>query len=212
MRKTLLLTLTAGLLALGLITGLPVHAQQNGSDEIIVFSPLPGEAVQGLVQIIGTVDVTGFQSYEIAFAFQDDATQTWFQVASGDAPVIQGVLAEWDTTVLTDSNYNLLLRVHYQNGTVEDLVLESIRVRNYSAIETSTPMPTQASPNQQETHTPMPPTETPIQPTPTDLPPNPAALDSQQLFGSIQRGAIIGAAFITVALLYTRTKQRNIRL
>jgi hypothetical protein len=211
MRQILPITFLICFLALGFSPGRSVLAQQTGEGEVVVFSPLPGEAVQGLVQIIGTVDVEGFQSYELAFAFKDDATQTWFQIAQGDTPVIQGVLTEWDTTVLTDSTYHLLLRVHLRSGLVTDLIIEGIRVRNYSPIETSTPAPTDASGDQQGTPipSPAPPTETPILPTPTDLPPNPAAVDSDQLTRATLRGGITGAVLTVVLLLYMRTKRRN---
>jgi hypothetical protein len=203
--------LIPAILVICLSNGLPVQAQQTEESEIVVFSPQPGEAVQGLVQIVGTVDPEGFRSYEVAFAFMDDATQTWFQVASGSIPVIQGVLAEWDTTVLTDSNYNLLLRVHFQNGAVEEIILEGIRVRNYSTIETSTPAPAGSSQVLAPTPTLIPelPTETPVQPTPTEIPENPAAVDAAQLTQAIKRGAIVGIVLVSGAILYSRTKRRD---
>jgi hypothetical protein len=210
-RRRLFSILGTCFLVVSFSNGLPAQAQQTEESEIVVFSPQPGEAVQGLVQIVGTVDPEGFRSYEIAFAFMDDATQTWFQVASGSTPVIQGVLAEWDTTVLTDSNYNLLLRVHFQNGAEEELILDGIRVRNYSTIETSTPAPTGSSSLMQPTQTAIPklPTETPIQPTPTEIPENPAAVNAAQLTQLIKRGAIIGIVLVSAAILYSRTKRPN---
>lgn len=200
----------ASLLLLGVFHGVPVAAQETAEPETQVFSPLPGEAVQGLVQIIGTIDVPGFQYYELAFTFKEEDTQTWFLISQGDTPVIQGVLGEWDTTVLTDSIYDLMIRVHLQNGDVTEILIESIRVRNYSPIETATLAPTQAS-NQQTTPTPEPTQEAEptAQPTPTEFPNNPASVDSDQITTAIKRGGIAGAVVIALVLLITRPKRRS---
>jgi hypothetical protein len=200
----------ASLLLLGVFLGVPAAAQETDEPEIQIFSPLPGEAVQGLVQIIGTIDIPGFQSYELAFTFKEGDTQTWFLIAQGDTPVIQGVLGEWDTTVLTDSIYDLLVRVHLQNGEVNDILIEDIRVRNYSPIETPTPAPTQES-SQEDTPTPQPTEEAEptAQPTPTEIPVNPASVDSEQIITAIKRGGIFGAVLIAIVLLITRPKRKS---
>ena len=201
--QTLVVLITAPLL----LAAPAVHAQQN--EEFTLFSPQNGEVVQGLVQVIGTVDPNGLQSYEVAFAFMQDATQTWFQIASGTTPVFHGVLAEWDTTVLTDNDYNLLLRVHFQDGDTTEIIVEGIRVRNYSSIETATP--DAAAPLTQPTETSLP-ALTAIGPplvTPTDLPENPAAVDAPQLTSAIKGGAVVGIVLVVGTLLYSRSKRRN---
>jgi hypothetical protein len=200
----------ASLLLLGVFIGAPASAQETAEPETQIFSPLPGEAVQGLVQVIGTIDVPGFQSYELAFSYKEDDTQTWFLISQGDTPVIQGVLGEWDTTVLTDSIYDLKVRVYLQNGDLTEILIESIRVRNYSPIETATSAPTQVS-NQQITPTPEPTEEAEptVQPTPTEFPDNPASVDSDQIMNSIKRGGIAGVIVIVLVLLITRPKRRS---
>ena len=204
-------TFFASLLLFGLFFAVPASAQETEQPEIQIFSPLPGEAVQGLVQVIGTIDVEGFQSYELAFTFQEDTAQTWFLIAQGDTPVIQGVLGEWDTTALTDSTYNLLVRVHLQNGEVTEVIVDSIRVRNYSSIETPTPAPTTQTSGEDNlpTEEPTPEADSTIQPTPTDFPDNPAAVNSEQITTAIKRGGIFGAILIAVVLLITRPKRRS---
>jgi hypothetical protein len=209
MKHKLTTAVFASLLLLVLFLGVPASAQETEQPEIQIFSPLPGEAVQGLVQIIGTIDVPGFQSYELAFTFKED--ETWFLIAQGDTPVIQGVLGEWDTTVLTDSIYDLMVRVRQQNGEVTEIVVESIRVRNYSPIETPTPAPTTQASDQASAPTTEPTLEAEptIQPTPTELPDNPASVDSEQITTAIKRGGILGAIIVGVVLLITRPKRRR---
>ena len=209
MKHKLTTAVFASLLLLALFLGVPASAQETEQPEIQIFSPLPGEAVQGLVQIIGTIDVPGFQSYELAFTFKED--ETWFLIAQGDTPVIQGVLGEWDTTVLTDSIYDLMVRVRQQNGEVTEIILESIRVRNYSQIETPTAAPTTQASDQASAPTTEPTLEAEptIQPTPTELPDNPASVDSEQITTAIKRGGILGAIIVGVVLLITRPKRRR---
>lgn len=191
-----------------------VLAQQTDPGRIDIFSPRPGEAVQGLVQITGIVDVSGLQSYELAFSFEDDTTQTWFQIASGDSSLIGGVLGEWDTTVLTDSVYNLLLRVYRLDGSVSEKIIEGVRVRNYSSIETATPLPDSNGVSEGGVPTAAPafPSPTPILATATPLPPNPAAVDSAQIETALKRGGILGVVIFGTVLVYAHAKRRKDRL
>jgi hypothetical protein len=184
------------------------------SADIAIFSPLPGQAVQGLVSIIGSVGLEGMRSYQLSFAFAEDATQTWFLIAQGDTPVSQGIIGEWDTTVLTDSTYHLKLEVILQNGTSSELIVESIRVRNYTAIETSTPAPTVQITSLQltETAAAVPREQPTMPPFPTEVEINPASLNTANITQAVKRGAIIGAILIVGLLLAIRLKSENDQL
>lgn len=111
------------------------------SQQVIVDTPRPGEAVQGQVIIAGNVDLEGFQSYEVSFAYQRDDTNTWFLIGRGDQIVRGGTLATWDTTTITDGQYRIRVRVYLSEGRVAETVVQQVRVRNYTPIETSTPVP-----------------------------------------------------------------------
>ena len=144
---------------------------------VSISYPLHGQTLIGSVNITGSIALDGWTSYELAFSDAAAATPSWFLFASGTNPVPDGPLAAWDTTTLTDSDYNLRLRVFSPGGS-QDVFVYGLRVRNYVV---DTPAPTIAltptpSPVATATLTLMPaPTSTPYS-TPSPLPPNPATL------------------------------------
>ena len=55
-----------------------------------IDSPQNGEALQGVVEIMGTSEIVGFQGAEVAFAYGKDSS-TWFLITGSDQPVRDGV-------------------------------------------------------------------------------------------------------------------------
>lgn len=158
-------------------------------------SPQGGQALQGSVPILGNSDVAGFQSASLFFSYQGDPTQTWFLIAQSSQPVKNGTLAQWDTTTITDGDYNLQLKVTLSDGSQQVASVEGLRVRNYSAIETSTPVPvTQnatALPGGSSVSTrTLTPSVTPVPATGTPFPPNPAQITTLEVAGSMGKGAL----------------------
>ena len=172
----------------------PVHAQEGA--QLVISSPLEGQIVQGLVTVSGTVAVLGYADYELSFAYQDDSTQTWFSLASSSLPVFEGELGTWDTTTLTDGDYTLRLRVFLLDGSEQEVLVTGLRVRNYTAVPTSTFTPTAtpvvrfAVPTAQLI-APAPATAVPSLPTPTPLPPNPVSLAGPAISNALGWGAIL---------------------
>ena len=172
----------------------PVQAQEE--TQLDISSPSEGQIVQGTVVVSGSVTVLGFSSYELAFAYVDDPTQTWFILTTSSLPVFESELGTWDTTTLTDGNYNLRLRVFLLDGTVQKITVTGLRVRNYTPVPTATftPSPTaivQFAPPTAQRIAPSVATATPSLPTPTPLPPNPASLQDASIAGALGRGAIL---------------------
>jgi hypothetical protein len=161
-------------------------------------APSAGQAIQGVVAILGTTAVDGFVSAELSFAYSGDPTGTWFLVAQTNMPVFEDVLASWDTTTLTDGDYVLRLRVYVADGTSTEIVVDGLRIRNYTPMETPTPAPTVVQPAQAPTATP---TATPY-PTPTALPRNPAEIGPGDLSGSVGLGALAGLVFLVLLGIY----------
>jgi len=172
--------------------------------EPVIKTPGPGDVLQGTITITGSDAVAGFLSSELAFAYVGDVTATWFPIAVSSSPVEAGTLATWDTNTITDGNYSLRLRVYLDNGTSLDVMVSSLRVRNYTAIETPTPGPTAVKPTLTPTVTLTP---TPF-PTPTALPPNPAVLTSVDVSTSIAYGgaAAMVILFVIGTYLWLRRK------
>ena len=167
----------------------PVLAQEVA--DLAIVSPETGQIVQGLVLVSGTVTVLGFSSYELSFAYQDDPTGTWFTLQNSSLPVFEGELGAWDTTTLTDGDYILRLRVFLLDGSLQETTVSDLRVRNYTAVPTSTVTPTatafaQIVPPTAQLIAPMPATVTPSHPTPTPLPPNPAGIGSAIHFRGVR--------------------------
>lgn len=172
----------------------PVSAQQE--TQFAISSPIDGQMVQGLVIISGTVSPLVFFSYELSFAYENDPTGTWFVLADSSLPVFQGDLGTWDTTTMTDGDYALRLQVFLLDGSVQEKIVSGLRVRNYTAVPTSTFTPTataivQFAPPTAQLIAPEPATATPSLPTPTPLSPNPASLQDTSISWALGRGAIM---------------------
>jgi hypothetical protein len=199
-----LLTVWLTFLYLTAFSPLPVSAQQ-GNPEIKVYSPVPGQAVQGLVEIVGNTAVDGLVGYELAFSFEEDSTQTWFVIRTSQEAIEDGTLGEWDTTSLTDGTYTLRLTVDIQGDEPTVILVDGLRVRNYTPVETDTPAPT-ATEIIGATATF---TDTPLPPTPTSLPSNPAEVTEGQVNRALITGGILGMVLLVILGLYITARRRS---
>ncbi len=185
-----------------LVAGTPGMAQ---TFQASITSPAAGDAVQGVVAVIGNTDIDGFRSFELSFALAGQEAQTWFVIARGNRPVDNDVLGEWDTTTLTDGTYSLRLIVERADAEPEIVLVESIRIRNYTPVETNTPAPTATiDPGEPPT-----PTVTPLPPTPTALASNPAELSPDAIDSFAKFGAIGAVALLGILGLYTASRNRR---
>ena len=188
----------------------PVWAQEE--TQLVISSPTSGGVVQGMAIISGTVSALGFSSYELSFAYENDPTQTWFNLATGSQPVFEGEIGTWDTTTLTDGDYALRLQLFLLDGSVHEITVSGVRVRNYTAVPTSTFMPTATAIVQFAAPTaqliaPAPATATPSFPTPTPLPLNPASLQVGSISWALGRGAILSLLLFLVFGLLLRLRR-----
>lgn len=175
-------------------------AQVTGYAEIT--APQTGGVVSQIVTLTGTADHPWFQAYDLAFAYQDNPTGTWFPIGEPvQTPVADGRLGIWDTTTIADGIYALRLRVWLQDGTVLTALVEDVRVRNYLPVETPTPAAT-ALP------TPIPVTPSPSPtswPTPTATP-EPAGL--AQARAALNGGALAAVVGLGGLGLYSWVRSR----
>lgn len=178
-----------------------------------ILTPAAGDAVRGVVSIVGTTDTPGFSSAEISFGYMSDATQTWFLLGQSFKIVVNDFLVSWDTTSIPDGNYRLRLRVFLTGGQVMEYFVDGIRVRNYSAIETSTPEVVEtgvATPRPQPTATiALKPTLEPK--TATPLPQNSAVVTWDDLNTSIKTGVLAATGIFILAGLYLAARAANRR-
>jgi len=163
---------------------------------VAITSPASGSAISGEVTITGTTDVLGFASSQLDFSYASNPTDTWFALQTSSQPVVDSPLTIWDTTLLSDGDYVLRLRVYVEDGSFDEVTV-SVRIQNDSPILTPTAevtatldrfdslVPTAflvaASPT---------PTLTP-RPTPTPLATNAASLGRISIYTSFGRGALV---------------------
>ena len=110
-----LLTITAPAgnegISLATATALPtvvINPANCLPDELFISAPQNGEALQGAVEIRGTVQVTDFGFYKLEWARLD--AELWTTIQAGRSEVSDGVLVEiWDTSRIPPGNYALQL-------------------------------------------------------------------------------------------------------
>jgi len=168
----------------------------QGTSPVAIISPATGDIISGQVTITGTTDVLGFASSQLDFSYASDSTGTWFALQTSSQPEVDSPLAIWDTSLITDGDYNLRLRVTLDDGTVEEVTVQ-VKVQNDSPILTPTPIVT-STPSQLDAQMPTPflvaasptPTLTP-RPTPTPFPTNAVSLNQISIYTSLGRGALV---------------------
>jgi len=151
------------------------------SSPLAITSPAPGDAISGQVIVTGTTDVAGFVSSQLDFSYASNLTDTWFTLQSSSQPIVDSPLTTWDTTLVSDGDYVLRLRVYLEDGSFQEVTVP-VRVQNDTPITTPTPVIT-STPNKLDEQVPTPflvaasptPTLTP-HPTPTPLPTNAVSL------------------------------------
>lgn len=179
---------------------------------IAIIFPASGDVVQGEVTITGTTDVLGFTSSQLDFSYASNPTDTWFVLQASTQPVVDASLAVWDTTLISDGDYILRLRVFSENGSFYEVTVP-VKIQNDTPILTPTPVVT-ATPGKLDVGLPTPflvassptPTQTP-RPTPTPFPTNDVSLGQISIYTSLGRGAlvIIGLfAFVGIILRFRR--------
>jgi hypothetical protein len=184
--------------------------QTAAASSASIETPVAGQAIQGSVDVRGRTGTEGFQSFEVDFSYKDDPTNTWFLIQEGTTPVQEGVLAVWDTTIITDGNYTLRLLVTLNDGAQVEAIVNDLRVRNYSPIETDTPSPTPfyvtlapgipvAPSIMEQTPTPA---LTAYPMTPTPLPTNTAVITSSQVVLALGKGAAFSIGLLALLGAY----------
>ncbi len=186
--------------------------QSNAGPEVTIESPIDDQALQGSVVIHGNASLDEFLFYEVDFSYSQDSSRTWFLIQESDIPVLDGILAVWDTTTITDGEYSLRLLVSQADGTRIEVIIDNLRVNNYTPMEKDTDSPFTATPAQDEPTTSSAPrtsstsTITSQPPTPTSLPANPAEISSSQMILSLGNGALIAIWIFTLLGTYLAIK------
>lgn len=179
---------------------------------IAITSPAPGEAVRGQLNIIGSTNAPDFVSAQLDFSYASAEAGTWFPLQALSQSVFDSPLYTWDTTMITDGDYILRLRVFLADGSFQEVTVP-ITLQNDVAPATPTPMPT-STPDPLTLLMPTPfllaasptPTDLP-RPTPTALPENPVSLNDNEIYASLGRGALVILGLFALAGLIVRIRR-----
>jgi hypothetical protein len=178
---------------------------------LAITSPAPDEILRGQVTVTGKMDVPSFVSAQLDFAYASNPTDTWFSLQTISQPLEDSTLGVWDTTLITDGDYILRLRVNFEDGTFQEVTVP-VKIGN-DLLPTPTPEPT-ATPEQETVIIPTPfllaasptPTDLP-RATPTALPTNPVSLGQNQIYASLGRGALVILGLFALAGLIIRVRR-----
>lgn len=183
----------------------PTLIPKIGDISIKISAPYPGQALQGSVSIQGETNVAGFSRGELSFSYTNDPTDTWFLIQELETPA-RGELYRWDTTTISDGDYNLRLLVTLNDGRQSTVIISGLRVRNYTPIETETPAARQnltQSAGYQTTPSPL---AKVARSTSTALPANPLSLSQKGFYDIFSQGAMAGLVIVIVITLIGAVK------
>lgn len=174
-----------------------------------IISPQEGDSLQGTVAIKGTVTGIGFEYAEVSFRYQSSPGETWFPITRLDEPVVDDVLAEWDTTLIADETYQLKVVATYSDGHNLEMIIDNIHIHNYTPFE-ATAIPTITVTPLEQNSTAIPTIQaTNILPTMTPLPTNELVLSEKQFVASAFQGAGFGVLLVLVIALWMMIRTRN---
>jgi hypothetical protein len=182
----------------------PLQARTAQPGDPVINNPQTGDVLQGVVDVDGSSNIDGFISAEISFAFSDDPTGTWFLLAINNQPVSNNRLGSWDTTVITDGNYILRMRISLADGTAKEVLVSDLRVRNYTPVETETPPPI----TPEATIIPTRAATVTSYPTPTVLARNPATLTPLEVSASVVYGGSAAILMFIIIGIYLRLRRK----
>jgi hypothetical protein len=177
----------------------------QSNEGVSITSPTQDEILLGVVPIVGTSEIAGFVSAEVAFAYATGSPGTWFPISMSNQGVEAGLLTSWDTTSITDGDYRLRLRVVLEDGSIQEFVISRVHIRNYTPTETPVPSATPVSSN--PTAAMHRTTMTPVI-VPTGLPENPLVLSPTEIFTSVIYGVVAIFGLIVISGIYSRWQHK----
>jgi hypothetical protein len=181
------------ILVLSLASPVPAVEARQAPGYSEITAPAPGSAVQGIVTIRGSANHPSFVAYDLAFAYGDDLTETWFPLgATVESPVQDDVLGLWDTSRVSPGLYVLRLRVFLSTGAVLESQVPGLSI----GIPTAAPAPGVPTPSP----APALPTVTlpPVAPLPAEVLPAPG----DPVASALTIGAAMAAGGLVLLSLY----------
>jgi hypothetical protein len=177
--------------------------------DISISSPKSAQILRGKVEITGNLDIPNFSSAELDFSFASDPAYSWFSIQTFSQPIKDATLVTWDTTMLTDGDYTLRLRVFLQDGSVQELLVSGVKIRNDVPLPTDTPTATEppTPTNRPPTPTSRPDAVTTSFPSPTPLPVNPASVTTTSIYSTFTQGGLVVLVLFLIFSLLLRLRK-----
>lgn len=174
-----------------------------------IISPQNGETLRGQIQILGSINYPAFASAELAFSFAANSRDTWFLIQTFTQPLTDSNLAVWDTTSITDGDYNLRLRIYLQDGAYLDFIVTDLKIRNQELpTPTATDVPLPELINETPTPRIIPPTEIILSfPSSTPLPQNPASITTDSIYTVFAQSALVVLVLFVLFSLLVRFRR-----
>ena len=186
---------------------LVLFAQSAGTS---ISSPQTGQILRGKVAVTGNLDVPNFSSADLEFGYAipeggaSNPAGNWFPIQVFSQPIKDATLTVWDTTLLTDGDYTMRLRVFLQDGSFQDVLVSDLKIRNDIPLPTETPTPTliPSPTSPPPTSTRLPDAVANLFPSPTPLTLNPASVTTTSIYSTFtQGGLIVLVLFVLFSLL-----------
>ena len=161
-----------------------------------ISAPQSGDVIRGQVEIAGNMTVPNFSSAALEFKYASDSADNWFTIQTFPQPVADSALAVWDTTTLTDGDYDLRLRIFLIDGTFQDVTISDLKIRNDTPepteiVLTETPLPQFNAATSLPALSQLTSTAIITFPSSTPLPANPASVTTTSIYSTFSRGALI---------------------
>ena len=117
---------------------------QQEQSKCLIVAPTNGSLVRGQVIVTGSATHAEFTWYQIGYAPEPNPTGEWKFFHSSETSVKSGQLGIWNTTLIPDGTYQLLIEVHRKDGNFDLCFSKQLRVNNSAptATFTAAPLPT----------------------------------------------------------------------
>ena len=129
------------LTAIGLMPISAPAQQQQTQDIAAITAPTDGQAITGLVTVIGSANHPEFNRYELAYGPEPNPSDAWQTFATVKQPVSNGPLGTWNTGVVPPGMYSLRLRVVRKDSNYTEAFVRGLQVGQASSAGTPTSIP-----------------------------------------------------------------------
>ena len=107
-----------------------VQAPNCPDNRSLLLRPGNGETVQGMVNVIGSATHEGFQYYKVEYAPGAGASGGFQYLGGGNSPVVNAILASFDSNALGNGAWTLQLIVVDQTGNYPPPCRVTLNVQN----------------------------------------------------------------------------------